>query len=97
MSDEAPKTNGAGSTIELLSEISHRLESIEARMSVVEAAAKPNRLDVTQLVSQGIAGAIALTVVIGAVVGKVPVEIALAFAGGMAFSLPGLVKGALSK
>ena len=92
--NEAPPaglSNGTLATYELLQKLDKRLASIEGRLSTLETAKAPKQLNVTQLVSQIIAGSISLTVVVGAVFGSIDVSVALAFAGGLAFSLPGLV------
>lgn len=98
MSDDAPQNpapNGAQSLSALLGKIADRLDAIETRMALVEAAKASPGLNVPQLVAQGVAGAIAIAVVVGAILGKVDLATAIAFAGGLGFSLPGLLqKGA---
>lgn len=88
-----PPTNGATSALDLLVKMDERLGAIEGRLSNLEIARAPKKLDVPQLVSQGIAGICAVAVIAGAILGKIDTSVALAFAGGLAFALPGLAKG----
>lgn len=83
--------NGAQSLGELMGRIADRLDAIEARMAKVETAASPEPLNVGLLISRSVAGLVAVAVVVGAVLGKVDLTTALAFAGGLGFAMPGML------
>lgn len=89
-------SNGALATYELLKKLDGRLDTIEGRLLTLEKG-KPKSFSVPQVISQCIAGLMCLGVIGGAIVGKLDIGVALAFAGGLAFSLPGLAsKGGAS-